>query len=354
VRVGLLPGEVAYASLPFSVAHQAAPGDTYVAEVEIQVEVKGRNATRVRDEAGGAVFSVLDLDPARRPIFEAVMGLDYSAEVTADSRRGPAANRAVLYLPFAVDKPTIAGLPEDLKPGFTRLWTEADHVDEARLIEMQRGLAERVLPHLNRLTAFIPLLQYTQERFTAAGYRLWAGEGVLIAKLLSLALEAGNHMTVVGHAEPVPTRWFTALCAALARTPDLAGRLRSDPAAAQRLITETLYLDLLRDACLFGFSMLTTVSRQHFGDESEMDAYVGRLAASLATGSPALDMGRVYVPLVLAGLLVNGRVVMPEEYPPETVGLLRRALDKRADERSERTASVFSMASELMERAGEQ
>jgi hypothetical protein len=281
------------------------------------------------------------------------MGLDYSAEVTADSRRGPAANRAVLYLPFAVDKPTIAGLPEDMKPGFTRLWTEADYMDEARLVEMQTALAERALPHLNRMTAFFPLLRNTQDRFTAAGYRLWAGEAVLIAKLLSMALEAGHHMTVVGHVEPMPTRWFIALCTALVRAPDLADRLRRDADAAGHLISETLYLDLLRDACLLGFSMLTTVSRQHFGDEAEMEAYIGRLAASLATSNPPLDMGRVYVPLVLAGLLVNGRVVMPEEYPPETVGLVRRALDKRANERNDRTESVFSMASDLMQRVDE-
>lgn len=353
VRVGLLPGEVAYTSLPFSASHQAEPGDTYVAEVEVQVEVKGRNASRVRDEAGGSAFSLLDIESARRPIFQAVMGLDYSTEITADSRRGPTANRAVLYLPFAVDRPTIAGLPQDLRPGFTQLWTEADYVDEDRLVEMQRGLAERALPHLNRMTAFFPLLRHTQERFTAAGYRLWAGEGVLIAKILSMALEAGHHMTVIGHPEPVQTRWFVALCTALARQPDLADRLRGDSGAVESLLTETLYLDLIRDACVLGFSMLATVSRQHFGDDAEMEAYIGRLAASLATGNPPLDIGRAYLPLVLAGLLVNGRVVMPEEYPPETVSLLQRALDKRADERNDRTASVFSMASELMSRTDE-
>jgi hypothetical protein len=44
---------------------------------------------------------------------------------------------------------------------------------------------------------------------------------------------------------------------------------------------------------------------------------------------------------------------MPEEYPPETVGLVRRALDKRANERNDRTESVFSMASDLMQRVDE-
>jgi hypothetical protein len=352
VRIGLLPGEVGYARLPLLVGHQATPGEAYSVGLEVTVEMRGRSATRVRDEGGGGDFDPADLDDLRRPLLHDVQGLRCATD-SEESRRGGllgvGAGRALLRAPFSVTPAVIAGLPGDLKADYVRLWTKEDYRDDAWIIAKARPLADSLLPHMNRLRAFFPLVKYTQTCFEGAGYRLYAGEAVLIAKLVCLVLEMGTSMTLAGRREPVQPGWYAQLCRALVRRPALAA-----PAHVEGLVTEALYFDLLRDAAMLGFSMVSTITREDFGDEDEQAAFVDRLIDSLVTGGtagPPLDVSRVYLPLVLGGLVANTRLSMPQENPTETVTLLQRALQKRDGERDARTEMVFMMAADLIVRA---
>jgi hypothetical protein len=114
---------------------------------------------------------------------------------------------------------------------------------------------------------------------------------------------------------------------------------------------QVLFLDLLYDASMLGFSMLTNVTNEKFGSVDEMESYATGLVASLSGKGDPLDLSHVYIPLVLAGLVANTRVVMPQEQVRDTLGLLVKAREKRAAEKNSSNDFVFSMLDDLIDRA---
>ena len=53
------------------------------------------------------------------------------------------------------------------------------------LAEKTQAITAAILPQLNRSNVFFPLVKTTQAHFENANFRLWAGEAVMIAKLLT-------------------------------------------------------------------------------------------------------------------------------------------------------------------------
>jgi hypothetical protein len=347
IRIGLRPGEVGYANLPFQVTHQVAPGEGYVAEVEVQAEQKGRGqATRVRDANGGTHFEITDVEEERGPVFASIQGLNYSVETSGAARPGLMGGKATLRAPFTVLPAAVAGLPTELRPSYVSLWTDADYKDEDWLTSKAKPLTDRLKPQLKRQVVFFPLLQATQHYFETAGFRLWAGEAVMIAKLLTLVLEMGAPITIGGQEHPIQPRWFLKLCQALIRQPALAS---ADHIG--RLVGETLYPELIHDAAELGFTMLGTVTSEQFGSSDKLDMYVESLVDAVRTPGAALGFNRVYLPLVLAGLVSNTRISMPQEKVVDTVQLLVSALEKRAAEKDDQNQFIFDMAEDLIQRA---
>ncbi len=348
IRIGLRPGEVGYANLPFQVTHQAAPGEGYVAEVEVLVEQKGRGQTaRVRDASGGTHFEFTDVEEERGPVFESIQGLKYSAETSGTARPG-VASKATLRAPFTVLPAAVAGLPTELRPSYVSLWTDADYKDETWLTSRAKPLTDKLKPHLRRQHVFFPLLQATQGYFEAAGFRLWAGEAVMIAKLLTLVIEMGAPITIGGRDHPVQPRGCLKLCQVFIREPALASVEH-----IARLVSETLYPELIHDAAELGFTMLGTVTSEQFGSVDKLEAYVESLADAIRASGTSLSLSRVYLPLVLAGLVANARISMPQEKVVDTVNLLESALEKRAAEKDDQNRFIFDMADDLIQRATE-
>lgn len=349
IRIGLRPGEVGYANLPFQVTHQAAPGEGYVVEVEVQVEQKGRGqATRVRDANGGMHFAFTDVEEERGPVFESIQGLNYSVETSGAVRSGLMGSKATLRAPFTVLPAAIASLPTELRPSYVSLWTDADYKDENWLTSKAKPYTDRLKPQLKRQQVFFPLLQATQHYFEDAGFRLWAGEAVMIAKLLTLVLEMGAPITIGGQEHPIQPRWFLKLCQTLIRQPALASVEHIG-----RLVSETIYPELIHDAAELGFTMLGTVTSEQFGSPDKLDVYIESLVDAVRMPGTSLGFSRVYLPLVLAGLVANTRISMPQEKVTDTLQLLVSALEKRAAEKDDQNKFIFDMAEDLIQRATE-
>lgn len=341
VRIGMRPGETGYANLPLIVTHQAKPGDSYKVSVEVTVEHKNRHPQRIRDASGGTPFHWEDINAARLPIFEPLQGLNYSG----DSVGRPTGSRATVAAPFKVLPPTIAGLPPDLRPNFVSLWTSVDFKDEVMLSKQAKPALDAILPKLTRHACFIPLLKQVQNSFSEAGYRLWAGEAVMIAKLLTMLLEMGSPVTF-GTGEPKTPRWYTALNETAARRPSLV-----KPDHLEQLLTEILYPALIHDAGMYGFSMLETVVQESFGSSEEIERFLQEVVDSLQKHDPPLDLSRAYLPFVLAGIVANNRITLQGEKANETISLLDTAMRKREDERDDYTQMIFDIAQDLIERA---
>ncbi|MCC7446169.1 MAG: hypothetical protein IT324_02075 [Anaerolineae bacterium] len=343
-RMALRPGEVGYASMPVTVNAQTAPGNAYTLQIEVQAEPKQKGAARVRDLLGGAPLNLLDLPEERQQDVKSLQGLLYSVATVGRI----AGNKSTLIAQFEITAPTGTGgsLPHDLGPAYLTLWTTSDYFDEAALIEQARPLIAQLLPKLNRTTLFFPLLRATQPYFEGSQFRLWAGEAIMITKLMILVLEKGIPPATAGTAPTYP-RWFVRLCRLVVKEPQLV----ADPA---RLVTERLYVDLVYDAALLGFSILTNATHEQFGSDEDMASYAMQLVASLHGKGDMLDLTHAYLPLVLGGLVANERITMPQENTRETVLLLAKAREKRFVEQDHSNEFVFDMLDGLMTNALQQ
>lgn len=340
VRVGMRSGEVGYVTLPMLIDHQTHAGE-YNVQVEVVCEPKKHNAERVRHAEQPAKFDIHDVALERRPIFEAIHGLPFAAHAGAKTRAGQ-----LIGAPFTVQPPTIASLPAEMRANYVSLWTEADYRDPQFLSAQAGDLVKKMLPLFRRERVFFPLLKAIQAHFDAANYRLWAGEAVMIAKMLTQTLEMGAPIQMAGQELSVYPRWYTALSQTLLNDPSLAV-----PQAVEMLVSRILLPDLLFDAGMIAFATLSTLTHESFGDDHELEAHLESLISALFKHETPLDLSRAWLPLALGGLVANSSVVMPREDMVESVHLFLHARQKRAEQADEAYMILFQIADDLIERA---
>lgn len=333
--VGLRPAEVGFMTLPLSSSPQTAPGSDYRLVMELGVKrMDNRKPTRVRGSDGGGFFVETELS---NEVQEHLWRLQ---QMVFDVDR---VGRSGIGVGFSIKEATL-GEVADFSPGWTSLWTMRDHVDENLLVDRVRDKLELVLPRVNRDTLFFPLLEHVQTTFREVGrYHLKAGEAVFVTKALVLALEQGTpDLEMDDVADDERPEWFLRLCRILFDRPDA---IKNVP----YLFTALIFNDLLRDAMRLSLTMINTVTGEGFDSEVERDDYIGSIMDLLEGGG--LDFSRVYLPLVLGGLIANTRVVMPQEVPRETIWLLQQARDERLREKDADSAPVFDLTERLLDRA---
>lgn len=336
LRIGMRAGEVGFASLPILVAHQAAPNVAYQAIVEVSTEVKGKSARHIRTIEGGIPFDLDSVPNEARDRIMTLSGLRFSANLAPKQR---AATGIHLATSFIVMPPQIVMLPGELKANYTSLWTVADLHNPDALPTALRGPLNKIMSSLKRDRVFFPLLRELQTRFDRVGYRLWAGEAVLIAKLMTLCLEKPNPQA----------GWVISLTQHIVRRPQLA---LSDH--AEELVREMLFDDLLMDAGMLGFNMLAELTGENFGTPDEMQAHLHQLIAALRAESAAPNLAMTWLPLALGGLVANSQVTMVGENMIETIHLFLKARDERTVEANDDLVFLFRIADDLIDRETQQ
>ena len=66
--------------------------------------------------------------------------------------------------------------------------------------------------------------------------------------------------------------------------------------------------------------------------------------------SQSLDLAHLYLPLVLAGLLIHSRLIMPHEQPGDLPELLVHAQRQRESERNNDNQFVFDLLDQALSR----
>ncbi|MBN2304437.1 MAG: hypothetical protein JXQ72_08180 [Anaerolineae bacterium] len=334
--VGLRPAEVGYVTLPVTTSPTTEPGQGYLAGVRLEVKRmdKKRKPQRVRGPQGGGRFVIEELANDTQQQLKSLQELVFSVN--------DGGKKSQVVTPFVMQPPSIASLKE-AKPGWTSLWTVADYADDYIIARKVRDTARQVVQQARRETVFMPLLKATQAKFQACSYPLTAPEAICITKILTLLLEMGVVDPTPETPRPAWPRWYTRLCRLLNREAGLA----EHPAP---LITQYLYNDLVHDSVIYGFTMVGTVTNENFGSPEETGSYADDIVDVLENTKP-LDFARAYFPLILAGLIANARVTMPNEQIRETVFILSKAVEKRRAERTPDNAFIFDIANRLIERA---
>lgn len=339
--VGLRPAEVGYLMLPVSSSPQTAVERGYVFEMQLKVKrVDKQKPQRVRLAQGGGFFVETTLDEETQEHIWQLNQLVFSAE---------RAGRSGLSATFGIRPPSLAKVA-DFSPGWVSLWTMRDHVDERVLVDRVRVPLSELLEQFKRDTIFFPIMQSIQARFKEANYPLQAAEVVLISKVVTLMLESEAQsllLSIAPGSDDLPNSypgWLLRICRVLFDKPEASGSVV--------FLVQYVLDDLLADAIRLSFSMVKTVSGQDFGDESAQNQQVATFQQRLQDGE--IGFTDVYLPLVLAGLIANTRIVMPNEKPRETISLLNKAREQRSGEMNESNQAVFSMTDNLIDRALDQ
>jgi hypothetical protein len=338
VVVGLKPGEAGFLAIPVTVQPDTAPADDYVLRIEIGATSMGKGRpVYVREAEGGGRFDPDTITPELKAQVRQLRQIAFSNK--REGRSGVSTRFAIQGAqtprPDAVER----------SPDWHSLWSMADWTDPSAVFKQVQAdfvaLKERI--QQNQADIYFALLDVVQIRFRNAGYPLYAGESVYIAKALSFVLS--QQLPDGGTGANYPN-WITSTSRFLFDRPEV---VNSD---LPQFFSDTILYDLIRDAIILGFYLITTAIEQDFGSIEDQRAYGESMVNYLERGD--IDFAYTYLPLVLCGLIANTQVVLPEERPRETVWLLHRAWEHRQPEKEEFSEPVFRMARQLIDQALDQ
>jgi hypothetical protein len=339
--------------LPVAVLIDTAPDDHYKVGVEVSIKPK-QKAERVRSAEGGEPFQADSLDAEARAHYDELVGLSFSAS------RPPL--RSALETTFAVGQARPAP-PPDLHARWVSLWTLANAESHLLMARYADALKQRVFPRLRRMKMYPMLLEATQQHFADAGYPLQEAEAGLIGKMMALILEyasprenahgfmAAGHYAIAPMLDSIQIdgqpiaelpHWFREFLHLVALDERVADH-------APRLLTGRLYTALLRDAVEHAFTLVQQTTGQRLGEAPEIAAYANQLAAMIEH-KRGLNFQRVYLPLIMGGVLVSDRMLMPGEQQDDMVNTLVNLLPEREASLTSQDADVLELTQQTIHR----
>ncbi|RMF76759.1 MAG: hypothetical protein D6737_19515 [Chloroflexi bacterium] len=354
IEVGLHPAEVGYVTLPATCLPDTAVSDRY--KVSLQMSVKTlKKPTRVRDAEGGDPPDFTFIGPQRRELIATLRKLKFAYHVKRGLRS------STLEVPFSVMGGKLGKIP-DLHPNWVRLWTLKDYKDDRILLEQNKDLLRNeLLPALNHETAYRSLMIVTDTNFSAAQYPLKRIEASFIAKMMAFVIslsiptsddadvlvekDVNLHVLLEKGMSPgtVLPRWFTRLLREITQN----NRIAKQPAEG---IAHLAYEELLQDSVERSFKMIATVTGESLGTEEEARQYGQQLANRLSNKEP-LSLIDVYMPLILGGIIIADRLLLPGENINVLLDGISDALQARRNEQTADNELVFTLADTLIDRA---
>ncbi len=357
IVVGMKPAEVGYLVIPVMPLPDAQPSPNYKISVDVDTKMQARG-TRVRSDTGGGRLNTRFLPDGAIEKMDALRSLKFATK---------RAGRVALEASFELLPPKLGHSTESIKTGWISLAKIADYKDP-RLALRQYGdlITTQLLPRLKREQMFEPLIAATQEVFSKGGFVLRDCEAKLIARLMALILEyadpkdsAHGYIAAGKFAiKPLLVRdpltvdenihipqWMQGMLSSIAQDE----RTASFPS---KVIPSTHFFDLLYDATLFGFELVTGATGEDLGSPTEIDDYARQNISFLKRGS-GMDFSRVYLPLVMGGILVNDRLLMEKEDPSALLREEGAVIEERVFEIADDDMPIYNMTNQLIMQAGQ-
>lgn len=362
LAVLLAPSEVGYVSLPVVAKPDAAVGGEYSICVSVSAKAKEKKPRRIREDKGGGRFNPERVPSKIRKHLDVLQKLTFSSETRGGFLKGGG-----IQATFSLVKGGATENPSNLKPGWVSLWTLGTQSDAEPLLDKYgEMLRVKILPALKHQHLVQPLQEKTTERFKDAGYPLTDVEASTIARLLALILECAiagelvaqtgqfagtyNVMSIVNtkrlpgedHERVLP-RWTIALLQAIAKDERVAG------VPPSRSVPHFAYDTLLYDAIVFGLQLVEHRSGEELGTAEEMAEYAGQTMRRIVKDG-GLGFGDVFLPLVLAGILVTDLMLLKDERVNDVLRTLIPIFDRRSDEENTETAFIFDLGRDLLDK----
>lgn len=303
LHVELGPGEVGVMQVPIVAQDPTLPARGYPLKLRIVAEPP-ESFKAVRSPGAGRPPSVLSMSPFR---LDVLRGVRFCADVTDGDHLGCRFD----IIPGQVKVGLSAAAPK-----YDTLWTAQDFPPDQAQIESVIARAEAVADDLAPMLLFHALETATQEHFAGAGLPLHPGESLFITKTLAyiftLAPERERDFVLYD------ARWFEWLCSLLAGDGEVEawhkGKLAAGP----------LYFGALFDAVRIALPMVQAATGEFYGSPDEHRLYADKVVLALQ-GSGVMDLGYAYLPLIMAGVLLNPRLLRRNEDPLASLELLDEA-----------------------------
>ncbi|MCA9904199.1 MAG: hypothetical protein KC547_10095, partial [Anaerolineae bacterium] len=98
------------------------------------------------------------------------------------------------------------------------------------------------------------------------------------------------------------------------------------------------------------FALVQQVSGQSLGEKNEIEAYAQQLVEMIEK-KEGINFQRVYLPLVMGGVLVNDKILLPGEQQDDQVSQLVNILDERRPEMTIDDADIVELTEQMIHRA---
>ncbi|MCU0498084.1 MAG: hypothetical protein MUF87_12100 [Anaerolineae bacterium] len=332
ITLTLQPGEVGILRMPLIAHPPTQPGKEYPVRVAVRYRT-GERAVFVRPPNGGAPPSVLDVSPFK---LQVLRDIEFRATLWNESAE-------IVTSTFDLAPHLIPKAPELPQPRYESLWTREKMPKEIELAQSRLADARKLANFADYGSAYPMLRTAVEERFAARDLPLHPAEASAIAKIMTYVIDDAPNLEQSIAIEQ--TRWFLGLCQVLASDPNLVHAERAE------IFANYLFSEVLYEAILLGFDVIEQQVSENLGTPEERIQYANRVIAWMA-GRGTADLNYIYLPLIMAGLLV-ARIVQHTrlENPWEIVDGLREAVRGRVRLADGETVVVFEMLNELLKKA---
>lgn len=328
LKFTLPPAETGLLHMPLTPQLPTQPNHQYPVAIDLDVSVPA-DYHPVRPLEGAPPPNLLTLSRFR---VAALRDVAFAAEQDSAGRLQAVFDVLPGHIPPREDQPA---------PRYEALWTvRGQEQEEARARAVAAEALDYTRANFIPSTIFIPLRDRTREVFGGGGLPLHPGESNYIAKQLVYVLD--NGLELEQGFSLVESKWFERLCWLMAHNPDIVKN--------RDHLLSLLYTAIIDDAVMLGFSMVGHDTAADFGPYDEQRAYVARLIAALEGRCP-LSMEHVYVPLVMAGVMLTARMAQPGENPWVSLDALKEARDGRISLAGNGFREVFALLNTLIQRS---
>ncbi len=302
--VPLEAAEVGEVTIPIACAPEAVPG-TYVISVILGVKAETRGLY-VRSKENKGHFEDTHLSFTTGMALSATMGLGFTAHTQPRQE-------------FTLH---VKGTPEprsspDLTPTYLSHWTMDLHSIQGRARQLVNDQRLHLLPYLTMQALYKAFLEESQARFQDADLPLHIGEAIFLAKILTYTVRYFLNLPDGHEAVLVPAY-------VLAYRYNLP---TNDPVF---LLVRADYARIARLAVSLSFGMLRQRVGRDIWSMEEQLALTDLIADRVERGG-TLPAEFLYLPLLLGGLMVADQVRMPGEQLEQSLDLLARARQQRAE-----------------------
>jgi hypothetical protein len=331
MSLGLRPGEVGVLRMPLVAYPPTSPGKNFPVRVAVRYRT-AKPGKFVRSLAGGAPPSTLSMSSFK---MQDLRRVKYAAQTWHESTD-------IITTYFDVAPKRIPTIPQNLEPRYETLWTNDSMLVERQLVRGKVETARRVAAGITRSSVYEPLIEAVDERFGKRGLPLHPGEARAIAKIMTYTLDQGMELEPGFREEE--SLWFRTLCQVLAHNDEVEDWTRGE------LVVKYLFDAALFDAIQLGFSVIQPKVREDLGDEQERINYANRVLTWLV-GKGEVDLSYLYLPLVMAGIIVNQIVSGRYDNPWELLDQVMEALNGRRRLFTGESYIIFEMTQNLLEEA---